>query len=317
MSSIDMVEFIKNNAASLEPEFQIWSGAAFIDFSVNTATGVVTSNPSVASPSFVAPLQSFILKYKGSGNVSFNVASISTVRPANAAANLRSAGTGEVNILRIKAENSLSASHALVANRELGSQNVQKLFSPFDDVPEVYTLAGEIPVGIHFISNSTETTVPLGLKTTQLGTTTFTFTGMDNYRRTSRIVLVDKLLNKEIDLTNQPDVSYSFENLTQGIQNDRFYVRFGASLVSVAGPESDGGNIRIYSAASDIVIQTPASDPIRFVQIYDLLGRKVYEEEVPSGVNDHRISGRFDARFVVVRVYTDKQVKSQPVVLER
>ena len=314
VSSLDIVEFMKDNVSSVEPEFDIWNGASFTQYSVNTTTGVVTPTVPGASP-YIAPLQSFILTYK-TGNVVFDVTKISTIRPANAPFNLRStAQTGEANLLRIKASNKLADSYALIGNQEeaSGSKNVPKLFSPFSYVPEVYTLAGEIPAGIQYIDNNRETIIPLGLKTTQSGNTTFTFTGMDRYNKTSKIVFTDMLLNKEIILTGYSDISYSFENQTSGIQNDRFFIRFGASPTATSLPQS-ADDIQIYSNESGILVKAPDSDPIRLIQVYDLMGRKIYEETL-SGVNIYQISGNYKARFVIVNVHTCNQVKTKTIMI--
>jgi len=316
MSSLDIVEFMKQNVSSVEPQFDIWNGTAFTQYSVNTATGVVTPTVPGASP-FIAPLQSFILTYK-TGNVVFDVTKISTVRPANSPYNLRSsAHTGEENIVRIKAANSLADSYALIGYQEesSGSKNVQKLFSPFNYVPEVYTLAGEIPVGIQYIDNSRETVIPLGIKTAQSGNTTFTFTGMDNYAKTSKIIFVDKLLNKEIVLTGYPEISYSFDNQKSGIQNDRFFFHFGATTTSSLLPQNDS-DIQIYSNALGIVVQSPVSDPIRIVQIYDLMGRKIFEKTL-SGVNMYQISSDYKDRFIIVNVHTNNRTKSKTILVNK
>ncbi|MDR0230587.1 MAG: hypothetical protein LBI82_00505 [Dysgonamonadaceae bacterium] len=311
MSSIDMVKFCKDNAATVEPEFYIWNGTAFDTYSVNTTTGVVTPTVPGTSP-YIAPLQSFILKYKG-GDILFDVTKISTVRPVNFPSNLRSSvGMREENILRIKAENDYAASYALIGYKD--EKNVQKLFSPYGYVPEVYTLAGEIPVNIHYIDNVVETIIPLGIKTTQLGNTTFTFTGMDNYNQASKIVLMDMLLNREIDLAGESSVSYSFENQVKGIQNDRFFIRIQSDITSLPPVEKDE-EIRVYSNMSGILISTPASDPIRQIQVYDFQGRKLYDE-VLSEISYHQIPDNFNTHCVIVKVKTKDQVKSKKIVLQ-
>ena len=314
MSSLNIVEFMKDNVSSVEPQFDIWDSSGFVQYSVNTTTGAVTPTDPGASP-YIAPLQSFILTYK-TGNVVFDVTKISTVRPANAPFNLRSsARTGEANILRIKAANSMAESYALIGNQEeaSGSKNVPKLFSPFNYVPEVYTLAGEIPAGIQYIDNNSETVIPLGIKTNQSGNTTFTFTGMDRYNKTSKIVFTDMLLNKEIILTGYSDISYSFDNQTTGIQNDRFFLRFGASPTSLSLPQN-ADDIQIYANESGILVKTPDSDPICLIQVYDLMGRKIFEETL-SGVNMYQLSGNYKARFVIVNVHTNNRVKSQTIMI--
>ncbi|MCL1943823.1 MAG: T9SS type A sorting domain-containing protein [Candidatus Azobacteroides sp.] len=317
MSSIDMAAFCLENAASVEPEFHIWNGVSFDTYGVNTTTGVVTPTVPGGSP-YVAPLQGFFLTYKG-GDVLFDVEKISTVRPTGSPSNLRNAKeTGEENILRIKAENDLATSYALVGYREgadngfIRGKDVQKLFSPYDYVPEVYTLAGKIPADINFINDDDDVIVPLGIKTEQTGEIRLTFTGMDNYNRASEIVLIDMLLNKEIDLSGLPSYVYSFENKTTGIQNDRFLIRFRSNMASLSSVEGDEC-IQIYSNLSGILINASTSDPIMEVQVCDLQGRILYEKTF-AGITTCQIPGNFDAGCVIVRVETKDRVKSEKVI---
>jgi len=317
MSSIDMVEFCKDNASTVEPEFYIWNGKGFDTYSVDTITGVVM--PTVpGTSSYIAPLQSFLLKYKN-GDVRFDVTKISTVRPVNFPANLRSSiGIREENILRIKAENNLAASYALIGYQEGATSNftegkdVKKLFSPYGYVPEVYTLAGEIPVNIHYIDNAVETILPLGIKTNQLGSMTFSFSGMDRYNQATKIILMDMLLNKEIDVTGQSSFTYSFENQVKGIQNNRFSIHFKREANSLS-PVEKNENIQIYSNVSGILVTSPTFDPIDQIQVYDLQGRKLYEERF-SKINYYQIPGNFNTHCVIVRVKTKDQVKSKKIV---
>ena len=320
MSSIDMLEFCKDNISTIEPEFRIWNGITFTTYSINTSADVVTSTVP-GNLGYVAPLQGFFLTYKG-GDVLFDVEKISTVRPAGTSSNLRSAAaTKEENILRIKAENNLAASYAVIGYREEASndfvrgRDVQKLFSPYNYVPEVYSLAGKVPADINYIDHAVETLIPLGIKTNQLGNVTLTFTGMDNYDIASKIVLKDMLLNKETDLSGQSSYTYTFDNQVAGAQNDRFFILFGAAATSLPSLEKNE-YIQIYSNSSGILVHTPASDPIRSIQVYDLQGRKLYEETF-SGINTHQIPDNYKTRCVIIRVKTNEQVKSEKIVLNR
>ena len=319
MSSIDMVEFCKDNASSVDPEFHIWSGNTFDSYGVNTSTGVVT--PTVPGNSrYIAPLQGFLLTYRG-GDVRFDVTKISTVRPVGSASNLRNAGeTGEDNILRIKAENEFAASYTLIGYQEGASsefirgRDVQKLFSFYDYVPEVYSLAGEIPADINYIDHTVETLIPLGIKTHEIGKISFTFTGMDSYHQASGIVLMDMVLNKEVNISGLSSFVYSFENQVRGIQNDRFFIRFG-STSSLIPPLGQGEYIHIYPSSSGILVHSPIFDPIRLIQVYDVQGQKLYEETFP-GITTCQIPGNSEVHCVIVRVKTNEQVKSKKIVFQ-
>ena len=318
MSSIDILKFCKENAASVEPEFHIWNGVSFESYKVDLVNNTVTSAvPDVTR--YIAPLQGFFLTYKG-GEVLFDVEKISTVRPTGAPSNLRNASiTSEKNTLRIKAENDYAASYALIGHREgagkgfARGKDVQKLFSPYNYVPEVYLLAGDIPVDIHYINNAVERIVPIGLKTDQLGNVTFTLTGADSYGSTTQIILTDIKLNREIDISGLPSFTYSFDNQIKGIQNDRFYIRFIPSITTLSSTPNEE-YIQIYTNESSIVVHTPSFDPIREIRVFDLQGRTLFEKTF-SGINTCRIARNFENACVVVRVKTKDRVKNEKVVV--
>lgn len=322
MSSLDMVKFFNDNAtAGIDNYFRIWDGTGFVDYSVSNGT-VTSSNPNSGSnPGYISPWQSFILKKNVAGNVDikFNVEKISTTRPANTKSNLRNAGQEtEENLIRIKSENDNYASHLVVAYRENADNSfrerevVKKLFSPFGEVPEIYTLAGEIPTSINFICGGKDLTVPVGIKTEQLGTIKFTFTGMNRYQQSKKITFTDVLTNTEIDLTGKDSYTYSFENQMNGIQNDRFFLRFYGSPTALNTPEI-AGDIQAYNDGSGISVRTLSSDKIRQVIIYDIGGRKIYENNTLS-TNHLSIGKRFEALYLIVKVVTDNQTKNIKII---
>lgn len=320
MSSIDMVEFCKDNPTSIDPEFRIWNGVTFNSYSVITSSNVVT--PTVPGNSrYVSPLQGFFLTYRG-GIVQFDVTKISTTRPSGTLSNLRSSmETKEENILRIKAENNRAVSYSVIAYQEGASnefttgRDVRKLFSPYNYVPEVYTLAGGTPADINYIDPAVETLVPVGIKTQQKGNITLTFTGMDNYKEASQIVLMDVLLNKEFDLSGQSSFAYTFNNNLDGAQNNRFFIRISSEVTSLPSFEQDK-YIQIYSSLSNILVHTASFDPIRSIEVYDFQGRRLYEKAF-AGVITYQIPDNFDTRNVIVRVKTNNQMKSQKILLNQ
>ena len=314
MSSIDPVEFCLDNSESVYSEFRIWNGEAFDSYSVDTDEGTVTPTAPGSSP-YISPLQGFFLTYKGEGDVVFDVTKISTVRPPKSPFNLRSASEiKEENILRIKAENNVSVSHALIGYKKGASndfvrgEDVQKLFSPYSHVPEVYSLAGEIPADINFISNSGEVVVPLGIKTEQKGEVRFTFSGMNNYSAASRIEFFDALENRTIDLTGIESYTYTFNSEETGIQNGRFSFRIGNSTTGLTNSVSSE-NLNVYCDSKGIYIVSSASDPVQQITVYDLQGRKLYEKlsnerYYPLQENLARHAS------LVVKVKTKNQVKT-------
>jgi len=312
MSSIDMVEFCKDNTASVEPHFKVWNGYTFESYFVDITSGAVTTtNPTDLTARYIAPSQGFFLTYKG-GNVRFDVTKISAVRPSGNSSNLRN-GEKEENILRLKAENNYSVSYALIGYKEgaknefVDGEDVQKLFSPYDDVPEIYSLAGDMPTDINFINNNAEIIVPLGIKTLQTGEIRLTFSGMDNYLKASKIELFDALENRTIDLTGQSSYTYTFNNTETGISNGRFSLRFGNSPTAIADITVTD-DLKVYGDSKGIYVVSSASDPIVKVIVYDLRGEKVYESD--SDARYYPLNGRTGSLPLIVKVATKSQIKT-------
>ena len=312
MSSIDMLAFFNDNPSSVNHSFRIWDGNDFISCAIDVSTGIITPT-SASDMRYIAPLQGFLLTYKG-GDVRFNVENISTVRPAGSSFNLRSAQEmREENLLRIKAENQSAASYAVIGHQEgasigyIQAEDVRKLFSPFGYVPEVYSLADDVPVDINFIDNNSDAVIPLGIKTEQLGEIRLTFTGMDHYVKASKIEFVDALEDCTIDLTGLSSYTYAFNNTEKGIQNGRFLLRIGGTSMT-ALPNAISDILNIYGSSKGIFVISSPSDPVLQITVYDFQGRKVYEST--SGAGYYPLQEKPDHSPMIVKAVTKNRVKT-------
>jgi len=215
--------------------------------------------------------------------------------------------------LRIKAENDYSDSYAVIGYKEgasndfIDGEDVQKLFSPNDYVPEVYTLASDKPTDINFINNNSEIIVPLGIKTGQTGEIRLTFTGADNYFNTSKIEFMDALENRTVDLTGRSSYTYTFNNTETGILNGRFSLRFASSPTAL--PEvTDSDNLKVYRDKQGIYVISSSSDPVQKIAIYDFQGRKMYESTSGSKYYPFRADSVHSP--LIFMVWTKNQIKT-------
>jgi hypothetical protein len=317
MSSIDIIKFLEDNAGTVQSNFKLWNGNDFFSYALSDGK-LISVYPATTPIRYIAPMQSFVLttlsNYAGTGNAArFNVANVSAARPADEPV-LRNSNTEE-NILRVKAENEWTASYMLVGYKENASngynenEDVKKLFSPFDYAPQIYPLAGEIPVDINFINNDGEITVPMGIKTEYVGEIKLTFTGMDNYSRATKIEFIDAKENRTIDLTGKVDFIYTFNNEKTGIQNGRFSLRFGNSTGLTAMPDVNTmGDLKVYGDSKGIYVITSSSDPVQQVTVYDFQGRKLYESR--ANANYYPLQENYGHSPVIVKVVTANRVKT-------
>ena len=322
ISSLDMVSFLRGNYnnSNLQKQFRIWNGTTFITYLLNTATNTFTySGSTVVNPGYVAPLQAFLVKTTNSYvpsfyGVYFDATTMSKVRPNNTISNLRNTSeAGEENILRIQAENDASASYALIGYMEGASndfvegEDVPKLFSPLGSSPEVFSLAGDIPTDINFISNDGEITVPLGIKTKQTGEIRLTFTGMNNYFEPSKIEFIDAFEDRTIDISGMESYTYTFNQTETDIQNGRFSLRFGSSETALPKAMS-ADDLRIYGDSKGIYVITPSFDRVQQVIVYDFQGRKMFEST--SGANYYPMQENLSREPLIVKVRTLNQTKT-------
>ncbi|MDR3262422.1 MAG: IgGFc-binding protein [Tannerella sp.] len=320
MSSINAVEFLKDNQSLLEPQYRIWNGTGFDSYSVNLTAGLITTPVAPDTLNYyIAPMQGFFLTTKSGysgGDIAFDVKKISTVRPVTTASNLRTGNAStETNRLRIEAENEYASSRLLIVhqpdaqNTFRSGEDVQRLFSPYGYVPEVYSLAGEIPAEINFTDLTADGIIPLGIKTDYQGVIKLSFSGMAHFPQASKIEFVDAAANLTVDLTGKTDYSYEFSNQAEGIQNGRFFLRFQASPTALKDIKDfkDLKDLKIYSDDSGIHIASP--DNIREITLYNLQGQKIYESGLINR-NFYTIRREPGLPAPVVRAVTASGVKS-------
>ena len=319
LSSIDMEKFLDDNIATVKSQFKVWNGTNFISYSLTDGEIVPTYPPDDAvNPGYIAPMQGFLLTtadgYDGTGTVAtFDVENISAVRPVKTPSNLRSAQAPEENIIRIKAENDYAASYAVIGYKKDASNDlthkddVQKLFSPLNYVPEIYSLAGKMPADINFVNNNGEVIIPLGISTRMTEKIQLTFTGMDNYFRASKIELFDAFENCTIDLTGMSSYTYVFTSREKGIQNGRFSLRMKNTITDSAEAYLSN-DLKVFGDSNGIYVLSDSSDPVQKLEVYDFQGRKMYESNASAGY--YPLPGNTGNSPLIVKVVTKNQVKS-------
>ena len=323
MSPIRMYDFLKTNGfnnANLAQSYRIWNGTDFVTGTTSTSgiNSIYSSNPSY-DLNFVNPQQGFFLKKAGNSNLGvaeFKVEDIAYVRfyPMQTAPAENPNYTTEENFLRIKAENDFADSYSVIAYREGASnsfnpnEDVDKLFTPLDYVPSIYSLSDKTPVDFNFINNKGIIIVPLGIKTEQTGDMSLTFTGMDNYLQASKIEFIDALENQTVDITGKSSYTYSFNHTVTGIQNGRFSLRISSSTTSI--PDVDiSDDLRVYGNSKEIFVIS--SEAVEKLEIYDLTGIKLYEND--SDARYYPLQGNLSHSPLVVKVVTKSRVKTVKV----
>jgi hypothetical protein len=315
VAAIDFAKFYSDNSSALTSNsFRVWDGDKFVTVSY-TGPGYTADQGSSVNQ-YISPMQSFFVQVKsGTTSLKFNL-SATTASASGVTLRAADAGNTENNMIRIAAANEYFTAGTLIARREqaadgyLPSEDVYKLFSQKTYVPEVYTVVDRYALAMNFVAGERELLIPIGLKTTFRGETTFTFTGMDRYEA-SQIEFLDLDADYSADITGEADYTYVFDNQTadnRNIREDRFFLRIrplsGAGLgdTQAAAEQTD---VRAFLLNGEIRVVASPSNPIRQVEVYDLQGRLLHRQ-TSVDVDRCTIPAPGDEKILLLRIVTDR-----------
>ena len=318
MSTINFSEFYTENAVKIKESYQVWTGISFSGYTEEGTFG----NEGLTE--FIAPMQSFIVERidasTGNDNLTFKTDHSAT----NNSSQLR-ASANTIDKLDIIASNDVASVLTFIAKRE-GGQNTfsnrdsRKIIMNTNNVPEIYTLkdaaTGKIAVGGNIISTD-NILIPVGLVTAFEGKITLTFKGMDNYN--AHITLIDRIENKEIELSELPSYEYFFNNVPKRNANneiipeeERFVVRF--TPADITGIDNVFGEVLIYSKENAIHVISSSSDLIKQIYVYNTHGQVIYANENIDAssyvINDHKNI----PEVCIVKLITNSGVKNLKII---
>jgi hypothetical protein len=292
MAYLDFNKFYSygNNSDSINSGYYIWSGSLDDGFVAQLLQPAEDGNRYVvnaprlsSSPGLIPPLQSFIVakKYAAKHLESLDISpDVTTLEdPANklsytlrAAANCRGSLNMQISQGEKKAYAALS--HCPQASSWLDPEDMPVLVHEGNIAVYTFAMMGEA-LAINSDSHFDMMPLKLGILAPAAGDVTLTFSNMEKFGYD--IILVDNLLNKRINISENP--SYTFRATKAGETNDRFALEMYANSNrpftgdDKAAPQT----IMISSSPSGIIIRSLAGN-IRSVEIHDILGRLVYRD---------------------------------------
>ena len=151
--------------------------------------------------------------------------------------------------------------------------------------------------------------VQLGYKTTIAGKFTITIFQADGFLTTQNVFLEDKMLGL---IHNLKEASYNFTT-EKGVFNDRFVLRYTDKTLGTGGFESEDKTIVAFKEKNELKIKSEF-ETMKRVTIFDLLGKKVFEETLKD-VNEFRTSKiALKNQIVIVKVVlTNGQVVTKKI----
>ena len=243
-------------------------------------SGVGTNNNGSGNvTSFIPPMQAFWVKVNAgqTGTLGFT----NTARAHKDGSNkfrAPSAANNEQKVIRLQVSNGTNSDEAIVlfnanATNGFDDYDAPKMSNNNVNIPEIFTKAGLEKIvinGLTQVSDNLE--LALGFSTGTAGVFSLKATEFLNFDSGISIILKDKDLNTERDLTDGK--TYTFES---GVTNttNRFSLIFRALGVTTKSRSIDKVNVQVFAnTANQITIIAPEKSTY---SIYNAVGQKVTE----------------------------------------
>ena len=152
--------------------------------------------------------------------------------------------------------------------------------------------------------------VPLGVKLNTAGTYKINIETKDGLFTNQDVYLKDKYLNTIHDLNNG---EYSFTT-TDGTFNDRFEIVYQNTTLGNESFDNNTGLV-IYQSQPNQIDISSSNEDISSIVIYDLLGKKLYQNEKINARN-YNIKQPFETKLLLIQVkLVNNQIKNQKLIL--
>ena len=313
MAVLDYKKLYNGNSNTIKDSYQVWTGVGYTVYTPEGTSGAVVEG---IQDQLIAPLQSFIVEKRETGNTSlrFN----ETMTTVNRSVVLRSS-TGNGNKLDIVASNPAAKVRTFIAKREggkdtFGDLDSRKMISETGKVPEIYTLKpyknGMIAAGSNII-DSDNMLIPVGLATSYKGEITLSFSGMDTYD--DHLSLIDAEANKTFNLTGLASFDYIVKmNGKTSVCEDRFFIRISKTETGLA--QEEAAKMNVYRANGLIHIVSGASNLIKEVVLYNLQGVLLHRETAIDAVS-HTMNGSWPKGTYIVKVVSEKNIDNVKLII--
>jgi hypothetical protein len=192
-----------------------------------------------------------------------------------------------------------------------------KLMNTNPDVPSLYAISADtarISVRAMTYPQDSITVQKLGLKTEKPGWVTFTARDIQNISQSLHIYLFDAKTNSYQDLRQHGRYRLY---LASGNYENRFSIVFSLSELPSNTATVNNETFNAYSSGGMLFVNCtlPAGERASMA-VSNMLGQMVYKQEI-SGNGSHQINTNFMAGVYVVSLYSNKEVHSKKVLIEK
>jgi len=245
-----------------------------------TANTGTNNNLSGAVTGMIPPMQAFWVKVNGgtTGTLAFD----NTMRAHQDGTNKFRAPAANTTqqMLRLQVSNGTNSDEAIVlfntnATNGYDAYDSPKMTNGNTSIPEIYTFAGTEKLVINGLNSmATNKTIPIGFTTGVTNTFSIKATQVSNFDTDTRVVLKDKVLNVEQDITD--GTAYTFTSAATST-NDRFVVVFksASSTTGIDNPAENTSVVVSRNANNQIVITRNVDSQSGTVTVCNAIGQKL------------------------------------------
>ena len=301
-----------------------WDGSKYI-YAFSTCLmnqdGTFLSTPFGTSTNIVAPMQAFWVRANaGGGTLTF----ASTMRSHESSNPLKAPAKMNVTqqILRLQVTNSsLVSDEAVVyfnsnASNEFDNYDSPKMANLISSFPEIYTLSSssteQLAInGLNSVPYDVE--LPIGFTTGETNTFTIKASEFSNFDSGVKVYLVDKLLNKETELTVS---DYTF-NSDIAASTTRFSLIFKAPSVATGiNSNTDNSDMLVYKNMNNqITVKCGgALNSESTVAVYNGVGQRLVSEKLKSNVT--LLANRLSSGVYMVTVTNGSKMLTKKLVVD-
>ncbi|GHV47430.1 hypothetical protein FACS1894181_00860 [Bacteroidia bacterium] len=333
MAYLNIDSFLKANT-NFQEGYYIWNGNPGNGFSAAALTGdanrILVNNdlsmwsPITASNLLIAPLQSFFVAKKETA-LSVNIQTVkmspnwTTTSPVASYA-LRSAGNS-AGILNIKLSQGKNEACAAMVYDPSATNFIDKNDLPvlvYDELPlTLYTFSvTNVPLVINNSGMFDMGETPLGLRVKDAGDVKLEFINLRTFGYD--VVLIDKQLNKEIDLNTTSEYTFPVTKPSASALeiNSRFSLRMkytGKGIGGLTDAETISSSA-LQVTGGDGYISIQAGGSVSNLQVYNTLGLLVHSlPEVNESSYRIPVSGK---QIYIVKVQTGNLTKTEKVYVQ-
>lgn len=270
-----------NNSSVIIPT--VWmrsknSTWGFDTYNIPSGLSVGTSGYSVSN--LIPPLQAFWVRLKSnvsSGTLTFGNDMREHIDHVNNKFRAPKVSAADQKVIRLQVSNGTYNDEAIVYFNENAADNFDQYDSPkmnnlIPNIPEIYTVVENEQLAINGLKNlSTSNAVAVGFKTAESNIFSIKTSEIKNFESDTRIILIDKVLSQEIDLTDGTVHTFNSSAVNTA---SRFSLVFRSPKITT-GLATQSFTMSIFKNANNQLTITTNSDARGNVSIYNVMGQRV------------------------------------------